>query len=155
MAVQLSEKPLHDGRVNLRPEDLMNPSAPMISSTFVTVTDQQVRPLFRDIFPPAFAPGLSLLGLPFKVVPFPQHELQAKLVARVLSGKAVLPNRKQMEREMLARDEELIISGVPSRHFHMQGDSQWVYNDGIAALCGLDVEQTPSWRVKMYAESGS
>jgi hypothetical protein len=106
------------------------------------------------MFPPAFSPSLSFLGLPFKVAPFPQFELQAKLVARVLSGKAVLPTREEMERSMEARDREMAASGVPTRHFHMQGESQWEYNDGIANLCGLDVARTSAWRIKMYSESG-
>ena len=106
------------------------------------------------MFPPAFAPGLSLLGLPFKVVPFPQHELQAKLVARVLSGKAVLPSREEMEQHTAASDTSMMARGVPLRHYHMQGESQWDYNNGIAALCGPDVAKTPAWRIKMYSESG-
>ncbi len=36
----------------------------------------------QHLMPPALAPGLSFIGLPWKVVPFPQFELQARLVAR-------------------------------------------------------------------------
>lgn len=34
------------------------------------------------MFVPGLGPSLSFVGLPWKVVPFPQFELQAKLIAR-------------------------------------------------------------------------
>lgn len=33
-------------------------------------------PLYQHVFPPAVAPTLSFIGLPWKVVPFAQYELQ-------------------------------------------------------------------------------
>ena len=44
--------------------------------------------------------------------------------------------------------------GVPVRYLHMQGEEQWGYNDGLAALCGPDVARTLSWRRRMYAGPG-
>ncbi len=41
-----------------------------------------LQPLYKHMFPPALAPSLSFVGLPWKIVPFPQMELQAKLIAR-------------------------------------------------------------------------
>ena len=80
------------------------------------VRDQRVGPLYRHVFPPSLAPGLSLLGLPWKVVPFPQHELQAKLVARLLSGRAQLPSREEMEQDVESSYLEMEVEGVPSRY---------------------------------------
>jgi aliphatic glucosinolate S-oxygenase len=57
----------------------------------------RVAPLFQHVFPPALAPTLSFVGLPWKVVPFPQFELQAKWVARALSGRALLPSADAMQ----------------------------------------------------------
>ena len=48
------------------------------------------------MFPPAYAPTLSFVGLPWKVVPFPQFELQAKWISRALSGRARLPTPEAM-----------------------------------------------------------
>ena len=56
----------------------------------------RVSPLYQHVFPPAYAPSLSFIGLPWKVVPFPQYELQAKWVARVLSGRVSLPSQEVM-----------------------------------------------------------
>lgn len=33
----------------------------------VTVDDNRVGPLYKHVFPPALAPGLSFVGLPWKV----------------------------------------------------------------------------------------
>lgn len=35
----------------------------------VTVDDNRVGPLYKHVFPPALAPWLSFVGLPWKVVP--------------------------------------------------------------------------------------
>ena len=80
------------------------------------VRDQRVGPLYRHVFPPSLAPGLSFLGLPWKVVPFPQHELQAKLVARLLSGRAQLPSREEMEQDVESNYLEMEAEGVPERY---------------------------------------
>ncbi|CAB4279603.1 unnamed protein product [Prunus armeniaca] len=52
----------------------------------VTVDDNRVGPLYKHVFPPALAPSLSFVGLPWKVVPFPQFELQSKWIAGLLSN---------------------------------------------------------------------
>jgi hypothetical protein len=40
---------------------------------------------YQHMFMPELGPSLSFVGLPWKVVPFPQFELQAKLIARCAS----------------------------------------------------------------------
>ena len=67
-------------------------------SGFVSVQDNRVGPLYQHVFPPAAAPTLSFIGLPWKVVPFPQFELQARWIARVLAGAALLPPREVRHR---------------------------------------------------------
>lgn len=34
---------------------------------YVTVEDNRVGPLYKHVFPPALAPGISFIGLPFMV----------------------------------------------------------------------------------------
>ena len=58
------------------------PQQPGLPNEVVATEGRFVRPLYHHIFPPAAAPWLSFVGLPWKVIPFPQFELQAKLIAR-------------------------------------------------------------------------
>ncbi|GAX79854.1 hypothetical protein CEUSTIGMA_g7294.t1 [Chlamydomonas eustigma] len=121
----------------------------------VTVKEQRVDPLWLHIFPPSSAPGMSFLGLTRKTVPFPQLELQAKLVARALSGRIMLPRPEVMKEEIMAFYEQLKEDNVPTKYTHMQvGQAQWDYNNKLAALCGEDVPETPSWRMKMAEATG-
>ncbi|XP_061357805.1 flavin-containing monooxygenase FMO GS-OX-like 4 isoform X7 [Gastrolobium bilobum] len=53
----------------------------------VTVDDNRVGPLYKHVFPPALAPWLSFVGLPWKVVPFPMFEMQSKWIAGILSNR--------------------------------------------------------------------
>ncbi len=50
-----------------------------------------------------------------QVVPFPQMELQATWVARVLSGRARLPSCADMQAAIDADDAELAARRVPQR----------------------------------------
>ncbi|GAX79852.1 hypothetical protein CEUSTIGMA_g7292.t1 [Chlamydomonas eustigma] len=116
----------------------------------ISVHDQRVQPLWLHMFPPGLSPSLSFLGLPWKVVPFPQQELQAKLVARALSGRVQLPSIQDMWREINAFYDQLEQQKIATRYTHMQGASQWDYNDRLAILCGPDVIKTAEWRIQMY-----
>ena len=51
-----------------------------------------------------------------QVVPFPQHELQGKWVARVLSDRARLPARAAMDAAVAEHAAQLAARGVPTRH---------------------------------------
>ncbi|KAK9830413.1 hypothetical protein WJX72_011637 [[Myrmecia] bisecta] len=120
----------------------------------VSIEDNRVSPLFQHIFPPT-APSLAFVGLPWRVVPFPQMELQSKWVARVLSGRVSLPAAVDMQRWVDDRYRELDAKQVPVRYTHYQGDAQWAYNDWLAEACGPDVPKLPSWREAMYKATGN
>jgi hypothetical protein len=112
------------------------------------------------------SPRLSFLGLPWKVVPFPLMQLQARLVARLLSGRAPFP--LPTENEMLAacarEDQVREAKGWAVRHTHVLDGEQWAYNAELLRLCGGDDEidanaaateegEAPvpgSWRARMY-----
>ncbi|KAK5783401.1 hypothetical protein PVK06_037909 [Gossypium arboreum] len=66
------------------------------SNGTVTVDDNRVGPLYKHVFPPSLAPWLSFVALPYKAVPYIVMELQAKWVAKVLSGKVKLPTQAEM-----------------------------------------------------------
>ena len=75
----------------------------------------RVGPLYQHVFPPAAAPTLSFVGLPWKVVPFCQYELQSRWIARCLSGRARLPDLAAMRADVAAFYARLQADGVPQR----------------------------------------
>jgi hypothetical protein len=75
----------------------------------------RVSRLYQHVFPPNVAPTLSFVGLPWKVVPFAQYELQAKWISRVLSGRAKLPSKQEMNDQIDQFYQNLEQEGVPRR----------------------------------------
>ena len=119
----------------------------------VSAVDNCVSPLYKHVFPPALAPSLSFIGLPWKVVPFPQFETQARWIAKALSGAAPLPPRREMLDDADAFERSLESEGIARRHAHRMGDAQFAYNDELRALCGSPPLAT--WRAEMYAATGA
>lgn len=116
---------------------------------FVTVDDNRVGPLYKDIFPPVLAPWLSFVGLPWKVIPFPMFELQSKWIAGVLSSRLTLPSQQEMMEDVEAFYSALEVSGTPKRYTHnMGGGTQFEYNAWLAAHCGCPADE--EWRKQMY-----
>ncbi|KAK7307795.1 hypothetical protein VNO77_41174 [Canavalia gladiata] len=114
----------------------------------VTVDDNRVGPLYKHVFPPALAPSLSFVGLPWKVLPFPMFELQSKWIAGILSNRIALPSKEVMTEDIKAFYSSLEASGTPKRYTHNMGLLQWDYNKWIADQCG--VSSTEEWRKQMY-----
>lgn len=107
-------------------------------------------PLYKHLFPVPrqLANKLCFIGLPWKVIPFPQMQLQTRLVARVLSGRVELPSQEEMERDQVKP------SSPDIKYTHrMAGDLQWEYNTWLVEACG-DVEAWPRERVEMYEACG-
>ncbi|KAF6256908.1 hypothetical protein COO60DRAFT_1702105 [Scenedesmus sp. NREL 46B-D3] len=116
---------------------------------------QHVPGLYRHMFVPQIGPSLAFVGLPWKIVPFPQFELQAKLIARLLSGRACLPSVADMEADTAAHYAQLQAEGAPLRYCHMMSEQQWAFNDWLADAAGPDVAKLPAWRPAMYASTGA
>lgn len=76
----------------------------------------RVSPVYRHIFPLSTAPTLSIIGLPWKVVPFPEFEVQAKWIARVLSKRVSLPSMHSMQNEVEEFYADLEHQNVPARY---------------------------------------
>ncbi|XP_058224162.1 flavin-containing monooxygenase FMO GS-OX-like 4 [Rhododendron vialii] len=117
----------------------------------VTVDDNRVGPLYKQVFPPLLAPLLSFVGLPWKVAPFPICELQSKWIAGVLSGRVSLPSSDEMMADVEAFYRTLDASGIPKHYTHNIGDSQFEYNDWLATECGCPPSE--EWRKQMYSET--
>lgn len=119
----------------------------------VSIEDNCVAPLWEHLLVPGLGPSLSFIGLPWKVVPFPQFQLQARVVARALSGRIELPSSAEMAAAAFAHQETLEpVGSVPRRFAHQLGDDQFGYNDRLSALCGT--EPLPRWRADMYWATG-
>jgi hypothetical protein len=75
------------------------------SCPFAPADNACVRPLFAHMFIPSVGASLALCGLPWRSAKFPQFQLQGQLLARLLSGRAVLPPQQVMEqvRQLLRR----------------------------------------------------
>ena len=136
-----------------------NSNAPSSSSSssssslhFVSAEDNAVGPLYEHVFPPSVAPSLSFVGLPWKVVPFPQFELQSRWIARALS-RGCLPSRDAMAEAAAAEEKARVDAGIAPRHAHRMGDAQFAYNDRVAAACGD--EPLAGWRERMYKATGA
>lgn len=124
-----------------------------VDNSAISAVDNCVSPLYKHVFPPALAPSLSFIGLPWKVVPFPQFETQARWIAKALSGAAPLPPRREMRLDADAFEESLEKKGIARRHAHRMGDAQFAYNDELRALCGHP--PLGAWRAEMYAATGA
>ncbi|PHU14697.1 Flavin-containing monooxygenase FMO GS-OX-like 3 [Capsicum chinense] len=84
----------------------------------VTVDDNRVGPLYKDIFPPAFALSLSFFGLLGKLLGFPRCELQSKWIAGILSGRISLLSKKDMIADIDAIYSSLDASNIPKWYTH-------------------------------------
>ncbi|CAI5962961.1 unnamed protein product [Closterium sp. NIES-65] len=116
--------------------------------SLLSVDTGRVTPLFRHVLPPALAPSLSFIGLPWKVVPFPLCQLQARWVAQLLSGQLPVPPRSDMEdgvRRLYARMEE---QGVPERYAHRL-DMEQVQPGGGRLGCCATWGGKDEWRYRV------
>ena len=75
-------------------------TARFLDDYIVDTSNSHVRPVFKHLIHPQYKEALTFIGLPYKIVPFPQFELQTKFVARLLSGRAQLPSDGEMSEWM-------------------------------------------------------
>ncbi|KAI3912256.1 hypothetical protein MKW98_012067 [Papaver atlanticum] len=117
-------------------------------NNIVTVDDNRVGPLYKHVFSPLLAPGLSFIGLIWKGIPYPIFELQSKWVAGVLSGRILLPSQEEMMVEVEDFYLKLEAAGVPKRYTHNTFDYQFEYSDWLAGECGFPLSE--EWRKQMF-----
>ncbi|KAJ9630125.1 uncharacterized protein PV06_04968 [Exophiala oligosperma] len=104
----------------------------------VTAEGNMVHNLYKDIFY-IEDPSLAFVGAPYHIATFSLFEFQAQIVARVLSGKALLPSYEQMREEYA---ERVRTKGL-GRDFHsLRGDGQEIaYVDDLVAWANTDAEE--------------
>lgn len=122
---------------------------PFLAPTVATVHENWVQGLYRQLVP-VTSPHCAFIGLPFRVVPFPLFQRQARWFARFLSGGFRLPGLADRDREYSGDVAGLKSSGVAPRHYHRLGNGQIAYLNMLAAQCGDDV--VPDWFVALWQE---
>ncbi|XP_021722025.1 flavin-containing monooxygenase FMO GS-OX-like 5 isoform X1 [Chenopodium quinoa] len=119
----------------------------------VSVDDNRVGPLYKHVFPPSLAPGISFIGVPSLILSFFVYELQSKWVAGVLSGRISLPSEEKMMEDVEAFYSKLDAKGVPKRYTHKIHDVKQLswsleYEDWLAAQCGCPLAE--EWRKAIF-----
>ncbi|KAK9040504.1 hypothetical protein V6N11_015655 [Hibiscus sabdariffa] len=106
---------------------------PFLKSDVVTVDGEYVGPLYKHVFPPSLAPWLSFVGLNYRAILFRVMELQARWVAKVLSGKAELPSQEEMTSSVEKLYSELEMTGRSKHHTHRLQNGEVEYVSWLAA----------------------
>ncbi|MBA0685828.1 hypothetical protein Goari_013472, partial [Gossypium aridum] len=118
------------------------------SNGTVTVDDNRVGPLYKHVFPPSLAPWLSFVALPYKAVPSIVMELQAKWVAKVLSGKVKLPTQAEMADSVEELYRLMEKSGRPKHLTHTLQQDKFEYENWLATQ--LDIRPPERWKEIMF-----
>lgn len=93
-------------------------------------------------------PTLSMIGVPYNVLPFPMFEDQALFHAAVLSGRVSAAALDKLYELELAEEKQL---AHPRKYRHKLMDRQWEYRRRMADLAGFS---TPSLaRTEIYNDS--
>jgi len=108
-----------------------------------------VKGLYRQIVA-VEDPSLAFIGLPFRIVPFPVFQRQARWLARSLAGRFPLPSLAERRRTHCDEIARLRDAGVAERHFHRLEDEQMDYMNRLAQQCGD--RSVPDWFVALWRE---
>lgn len=120
------------------------------TSGILTIEDNRVGPLYKHVFPPSLAPWLSFVGLIHKEATFNVVELQAKWVAKVLSGKILLPTEEEMMESVKEFYQFMEENGFPKRHTHSLRPFQSNYKHWLVEQIGLPPLE--NWKDDMLME---
>ena len=122
---------------------------PFLPPALARVRNNSVWGLYRQLVS-IQRPTLAFVGLPFRIVPFPFFQRQARWFARMLAGDFSLPDRAERRRDHAAEIRALRRAGVPGRHFHRMEETQFGYLDRLARQCGD--EPVPGWFRDLWTE---
>ncbi len=108
---------------------------PFLEEGVVTVRDNWVHPLYRDMIPPD-DPTIIFIGIPYSVIPFPLFELQAKWFAKAISGEIGVVDKSEMHAQLDAAEARFDAEGRIVRNYHKLGGGQFEYMNLLAKECG-------------------
>jgi len=121
---------------------------PFLTPDIVRVEDNWVSPLYQDLLHVEY-PTLAFIGIPFKVVPFPLFQIQARWFARLLAGRFQLPTPDQQRADSNTRIGAMRDAGAKQRHFHQRSLDCYDYLDALADQSGT--ERIPDWHRELTA----
>ena len=81
-------------------------------------------------------PTIAFIGIPWKILPFPLFDVQARYVAAIWSGKSSLPSMKEIKEIF---DQEASFhekAGLPEHYLHCLGLSQFNYCSKLLSTAG-------------------
>ena len=122
---------------------------PFLPPALARVRNNSVWGLYRQLVS-IERPTLAFVGLPFRIVPFPFFQRQARWFARLLAREFPLPDRAERRRDHAAEIRALRRAGVAERHFHRMEDRQFAYLDQLARQCGD--ARVPDWFRELWFE---
>ncbi len=122
---------------------------PFLDASLIGVGDNWVRGLYRQLVA-VDQPTLAFVGLPFRIVPFPLFQRQARWFARLLNRDFPLPSHAERRRAHRREIERLRGKGVAERHYHFLGDGQIDYLNDLARQCGD--APVPDWFIQLWRE---
>ncbi|KAF8020448.1 hypothetical protein BT93_G0996 [Corymbia citriodora subsp. variegata] len=121
------------------------------TNEIVNVDDNCVAPLYQHVFPPALAPWLSFIAIPYRTITFLLSELQSRWVAKILSGKIQLPSKEDMTSSVQEYYQRIEAVGWPKRHTHRLQLEKFDYENWLVGKLGLPPLE--KWRQNMYFTS--
>lgn len=122
---------------------------PFLDGAGTRVRNNRVRGLYRQLVD-IDRPSLAFVGLPFRIVPFPFFQRQARWFARLLAGRFELPPRAARRRALAAELRRNRRRGIAERHFHRLGDGQIDYLNLLARECAD--APLPAWFTDLWRE---
>lgn len=102
----------------------------------VTSDDNRVGPLYKHVFASELGPSLSFVGLNNLTIVCRVNELQAKWVAKILSGVIVLPSKEAMMENVREYYNLMEERGMPKRRTHFLPWKTSEYMDWLADEVG-------------------
>lgn len=138
---------LTDGSITPPVDDLLYCTGylyryPFLDPQLLHVEDNVVAPLYRDLLHARFD-SLGLVGVPFRVVPFPLFAVQASYLARLWQGQFTAPTIEERLAAIGAEHIRLADSGVQRRHWHQRRIDCYDYLDALADDSGAP--RVPDW----------
>lgn len=111
------------------------------------IENRVVWPLYKHMIHIDF-PALCFIGVPIQICPFPQFHLQVQFFLKSLTAEMELPSKEAMMSDTEEEKNTKQKNGVPAKHFHKMGASQWDYNRSLCKLANLS--EIPSAVEKLY-----
>ena len=108
---------------------------PFLSDRYVQIRNNHVGNLYKQLIANRYT-NLAFIGLPFRIVPFPLFQCQARWFCRLLSCDFELPTLVNRNKQYRKEIEGFEAGEVPVRHFHLLGENQLDYMNDLALECG-------------------